>query len=161
MIKARFMHVYIIPYRQIIAKKLLIEFKSNVEIPFLSIWKNIRCFKPILNIYCLPWAEEQYVRLHVSKLFCTYSALLATELHFVFRSTHEEVWNQVLDSTAILDWEKFTSASGFLGKVTAGLFLHLVNVFIINMDNMLTLKTHRQVGGRLNSRKLTLEPIRF
>ena len=151
----------IIPYRQIIVTKLLIEFKSNVEIPFLSIWKNIRCFKPILNIYCLPWAEEQYVRLHVSKLFCTYSALLVTELHFVLRSTHEEVWNQVLDSTAILDWEKFTSASGFLGKVTAGLFLHLVNVFIINMDNMLTLKTHRQVGGRLNSRKLTLESIRF
>lgn len=97
------MHVYIIPYRQIIVTKLLIEFKSNVKIPFLSIWKNIRCFKPILNIYCLPWAEEQYVRLHVSKLFCTYSALLATKLHFVFRSTHEEVWNQMLDSTAILD----------------------------------------------------------
>ena len=160
MIKERFMHLYIIPYRQIIVTVFLIEFKSNVEIPFLSIWKNIRCFKPILKVYCLLWAEEQYFRLHVSKLFCTYSALLATEPHFVFHITHEEVWNQMLDSTAILDWAKFASVSGSFGKVT-GLFLHLVNVFIVNTEIRPTLKTHRQVSGRLTSRKLTLEPIRF
>ena len=130
MIKARFMRVYIIPYRQIIVTELLIEFKSNVEIPFLSIWKNIRCFKPILNIYCLPRAEEQYVRLHISKLFCTYSALLATEL-ILYSVVHTKrsgtkCW---IRPPSWIERNLRAQAASF-GKVTAGLFLYLVNFLL-------------------------------